>query len=124
MTERELVSVNFQGTKAGGLIERVFGRDGLDETSVDRCELFTVEHGRHVNRSMVLPQDETMGRLRSARIITAWMPHTPAVAQAGGWPPKTAQRPRISWQSNNGLRPSIASTTSSTVISFAGRARQ
>ncbi|MCX7023916.1 MAG: Gfo/Idh/MocA family oxidoreductase [Spirochaetes bacterium] len=71
MTEREVVSVNFQGTKAGGLIERVFGRDGLDATSVDRCELFTVEHGRHVNRSLILPQDESMGRLRSARNFVA-----------------------------------------------------
>jgi predicted dehydrogenase len=66
MTEREIVSMSFQGTKAGGLVERVFGRDGLDDTSVDRCLLFTVEHGKQVNRNIVLPQDESMGRLGSA----------------------------------------------------------
>jgi predicted dehydrogenase len=66
MTERELVSVTFQGTKAGGLIERVFARDGLDETSADRCEFFAAEHGKQVNRTLKLPFDESMGRLRSA----------------------------------------------------------
>jgi predicted dehydrogenase len=66
MTEREIVQVAFQGTKAGGCIERLFERDGIDETSVDRCELYTLEHGRHVDRSIQVPQDESMGRLRSA----------------------------------------------------------
>ena len=65
MTERETVSVAFQGTKAGGLIERVFAEDGLDETSTDRCELYTVDHGRQVNREIVVDKDESMGRLRS-----------------------------------------------------------
>jgi predicted dehydrogenase len=67
MTEREVVSMSFQGTKAGGLIERLFGVDGLDDTSVDRCELFTVEHGAQVNRRIVRVPDESMGRLGSAR---------------------------------------------------------
>ncbi|GAB1483026.1 hypothetical protein MASR2M78_18420 [Treponema sp.] len=71
MTERETVSVNFQGTKAGGLIERLFERDGLDDTGIDRCEVFTLEHGRHVNKAIILPQDETMGRLRSAENFIA-----------------------------------------------------
>jgi predicted dehydrogenase len=66
MTEREVVSVAFQGTKAGGLIERIFEQDGLDETSHDRCEFYAVEHGRHVNKKVLVAQDETMGRLRSA----------------------------------------------------------
>jgi predicted dehydrogenase len=66
MTERELVAMSFQGSKAGGLVERTFVRDGLDDTSIDRCELYTVDHGRQVNRRIVLPQDESMGRLRSA----------------------------------------------------------
>jgi predicted dehydrogenase len=65
MTERELATVTFQGTKAGGCIERIFERDGIDETSIDRCELYTVEHHRHVNRAIQMPQDESMGRLRS-----------------------------------------------------------
>jgi predicted dehydrogenase len=66
MTEREIVSMSFQGTKAGGLVERSFGRDGLDETSIDRCELFTSEHGTQVNRKILVPFDETMGRLGAA----------------------------------------------------------
>ncbi|HUW41680.1 MAG TPA: Gfo/Idh/MocA family oxidoreductase [Rectinemataceae bacterium] len=66
MTERELVAMSFQGSKAGGLIERTFARDGLDDTSLDRCELYTVEHGRQVNRHIGIPVDESMGRLRSA----------------------------------------------------------
>ncbi len=67
MTERETASVVFQGTKAGGMIERLFGVDGIDETSTDRCELYTVEHGRHVNRSVIVKRDDAMGRLRSAQ---------------------------------------------------------
>ncbi|NLJ47127.1 MAG: Gfo/Idh/MocA family oxidoreductase [Treponema sp.] len=65
MSERETVSVTFQGTKAGGVVERLFGVDGIDETSVDRCQLFTVEHGRQVNRNIIVPRDDAMGRLRS-----------------------------------------------------------
>ncbi|HRY55919.1 MAG TPA: Gfo/Idh/MocA family oxidoreductase [Spirochaetia bacterium] len=66
MTEREIVQASFQGTKAGGLVQRLFARDGIDATSTDRCELYTVEHGRHVDRRIQVPQDESMGRLASA----------------------------------------------------------
>ncbi len=66
MTERELVSMCFQGSKAGGLVQRTFSRDGLDETSADRCELYTVEHGAQVNRKILVPFDESMGRLSAA----------------------------------------------------------
>jgi len=66
MNQREEVSVAFQGTKAGGLVRRLFGVDGIDATAQDACELYTLEHGRMVNRSIVVPPDETMGRLRSA----------------------------------------------------------
>lgn len=66
MNEREVVSVVFQGTKAGGKVERLFARDGLDETSVDTCRLFTEEYGRQVNRDIIVPQDEAMGRIANA----------------------------------------------------------
>lgn len=66
MNKREEVSVVFQGTKAGGIVQRLFGKDGLDETAIDACELYTHENGRPVNRSVVVPADETMGRTRSA----------------------------------------------------------
>ena len=66
MIKREEVSVTFQGTKAGGLVRRLFGRDGLDETAIDTCELYTHENGRPVNREIIVTADETMGRTRSA----------------------------------------------------------
>jgi predicted dehydrogenase len=66
MNRREEVSVTFQGQKAGGLVRRLFGRDGLDDTSLDACELYVQEQGRSVNRDIVAPADPTMGRVRSA----------------------------------------------------------
>ena len=66
MNHREEVSVTFQGSKAGGLVRRLFGTDGLDQTAIDACQLYTLENGRHVNRDIVVPADETMGRTRSA----------------------------------------------------------
>lgn len=66
MNKREEVSVTFQGRKAGGCIKRLFGRDGLDETSIDSCELYSQENGNPVNREIITPADETMGRIRSA----------------------------------------------------------
>lgn len=66
MNKREEVSVTFQGTKAGGLVQRLFGIDGLDGTAIDTCELYTHEHGRPVNRSITVMPDQPMGRVRSA----------------------------------------------------------
>lgn len=66
MVRGEEVSVTFQGRKAGGTVRRVFGTDGLDQTATDTCELYTLEHGRMVNRSVLVPPDESMGRTRSA----------------------------------------------------------
>ena len=60
MNRGEEVSVTFQGTKAGGLVRRLFGTDGLDNTAIDTCELYVQENGNSV------PADETMGRTRSA----------------------------------------------------------
>ncbi|EDY81489.1 Oxidoreductase family, NAD-binding Rossmann fold protein [Verrucomicrobiia bacterium DG1235] len=66
LVKREEVSVVFQGTGAGGKIERLFGVDGLDETSIDSCELYTQEGGNSVNRSVLTEPCEDMGRSRSA----------------------------------------------------------
>lgn len=66
MNRREEVSVTFQGRKAGGTVRRLFGTDGLDDTAVDACELYVQEHGRSVNREIVVPADESMGRVRAA----------------------------------------------------------
>jgi predicted dehydrogenase len=66
LVKREEVSVTFQGTKAGGLVQRLFGSDGLDQTAIDTCELYVQENGRSVNRTIVVPPDESMGRIESA----------------------------------------------------------
>jgi len=66
MNKREEVSVVFQGAKAGGLVQRLFATDGIDATATDACELYVQEHGRSVNRTILVPPDETMGRVRSA----------------------------------------------------------
>lgn len=71
MVKREEVSVTFQGTKAGGRIERLFGTDGLDETAVDSCELYTQNDGRSVNRVLTVEACEDMGRMRSAENFVA-----------------------------------------------------
>ena len=67
MNKREEVSVTFQGTKAGGMIRRLFGVDGLDKTAIDDCELYVQENGRSVNRSIITEPDEDMGRIRAAK---------------------------------------------------------
>lgn len=66
MIKREEVSVTFQGTKAGGMVQRLFGIDGMDDTSIDKCELYVQENGKSVNKSIVVEKDETMGRVRAA----------------------------------------------------------
>ncbi|MES2709794.1 MAG: Gfo/Idh/MocA family oxidoreductase [Verrucomicrobiota bacterium] len=66
MIKREEVSVVFQGTKAGGKVERLFGIDGLDNTAIDACELYVQENGNSVNRSITTPACEDMGRIGSA----------------------------------------------------------
>ncbi|MFD2256229.1 Gfo/Idh/MocA family protein [Luteolibacter algae] len=66
MVKREEVSVVFQGTKAGGKVERLFGRDGLDETAIDTCELYVQENGNSVDRTITTEACEDMGRIHSA----------------------------------------------------------
>ncbi|MDR3341941.1 MAG: Gfo/Idh/MocA family oxidoreductase [Treponema sp.] len=66
MNEREVVSVVFQGAKAGGKIERLFGRDGLDETAIDTCALYIEENGNQADVHIKTEFDETMGRVSAA----------------------------------------------------------
>ena len=40
MNKREEVSVTFQGTTAGGMVRRLFGKDGVDSTAEDTCEMY------------------------------------------------------------------------------------
>jgi predicted dehydrogenase len=66
MNERELVSVTFQGTRAGGKVERLFGVDGIDATSIDSCRLFIEEYGNQVDLDIHTEKDESMGRIGNA----------------------------------------------------------
>jgi predicted dehydrogenase len=66
MVKREEVSVVFQGTRAGGKVERLFGRDGLDDGALDACELYVQENGNSVNRVIITPSCTDMGRSQSA----------------------------------------------------------
>jgi predicted dehydrogenase len=66
MNERELVSVTFQGTKGGGKVERLFGVDGVDATSVDSCRLFVEEYGNQADLDIKTEKDESMGRIGNA----------------------------------------------------------
>lgn len=67
MIRREEVSVTFQGQKAGGMVQRLFGIDGMDDTSIDACELYVQENGNSVNKDIIVARDESMGRIRSAQ---------------------------------------------------------
>lgn len=66
MVKREEVSVNFQGTKAGGKVERLFGQDGIDETAIDTCELYVQENGESMDKTITVEASEDMGRIASA----------------------------------------------------------
>jgi predicted dehydrogenase len=66
MVKREEASVVFQGTGAGGKVERLFRCDGIDETAIDTCELYVQENGCSVNRTVTLPECVDMGRISSA----------------------------------------------------------
>jgi len=66
MVKREEVSVVFQGTQAGGKVERLFGTDGLDDTAIDTCELYVQEDGKSVNKVLRAEECLDMGRINSA----------------------------------------------------------
>ncbi len=65
MNAREEVSVTFQGSKSGGMIRRLFGRDGIDDTAIDDCQIYSMEYGKPVNKRIITEPDEKMGRERA-----------------------------------------------------------
>ena len=72
MNKREEASVTFQGTKAGGMIRRQFGKDGIDSTAIDTCEMyFQSASGAPADRTIPAAKDETMGRVRAAENFIA-----------------------------------------------------
>ncbi len=66
LVKREEVSVVFQGVKAGGKVERLFGTDGLDDTAIDACELYLQEGAQRTDRRIETEPCEDMGRVDSA----------------------------------------------------------
>jgi predicted dehydrogenase len=66
MVRTEVASVEFQGTKGGGRVERVFKLGGTDETATDVCEFYRQQHGLPVNETLAVEPCEDMGRVRSA----------------------------------------------------------
>ncbi len=66
LVKREEVSVVFQGTRAGGKIERLFGTDGLDDTAIDTCEIYRQENGQRMDQTVEVESCPDMGRSRSA----------------------------------------------------------
>ncbi len=66
LVQREEVSVVFQGVKAGGKVERLFGTDGLDDTAIDTCEFYTQDGATRVDRTIEVEPCEDMGRIGSA----------------------------------------------------------
>ena len=66
MIKREEVSVVFQGVKAGGKVERLFGTDGMDDTAIDTCELYTQESGKRIDKTIEVEECQDMGRINSA----------------------------------------------------------
>jgi hypothetical protein len=71
MVKREEVSVVFQGTAAGGKVERLFESDGLDDTAIDTCEIYVQEGGKSVNKTIAVEDCQAMGRSRSPRLSVA-----------------------------------------------------
>ena len=66
MVEREEVSVVFQGKSGGGKVERLFGDDGLDDTAIDKLEVYKQTDGKSVNEQISVEECPDMGRARSA----------------------------------------------------------
>jgi predicted dehydrogenase len=64
---REHVYSTLMGTKAGASLERVFSVDGVDDSSIDTCELYTQENGVPVNRSLIVEPDPAMGRVNAVK---------------------------------------------------------
>ncbi|MEI6499538.1 MAG: Gfo/Idh/MocA family oxidoreductase [Armatimonadota bacterium] len=63
--KREHVYSTLMGTNAGASLERVFGIDGVDDSSIDTLELYSQENGAAVNRSLIVEPDPFMGRLNA-----------------------------------------------------------
>ena len=71
LVKQEEVSVVFQGSKAGGKVERLFGKDGLDDTAIDTFEIYYQDNGKSIDKTLQVEPCEDMGRARSAQNFIA-----------------------------------------------------
>ena len=67
MIEREETSVALQGTKEGVRLRRLFGKDGIDSTATDTCDVFRMTaRGARKDGPLTRRHDEALGRYRAA----------------------------------------------------------
>jgi len=64
---RERVACVMQGTKGGVLLERTFGKDGIDDTAIDRCVIVRQQYGQPSNDEFAGLLDPYMGRRASVK---------------------------------------------------------
>ena len=67
MIEREETSVTLQGTKEGVRLRRLFGKDGIDSTAEDTCDVYRMTaKGARKDGPLTKRHDEALGRYRAA----------------------------------------------------------
>lgn len=64
---KERVACVMQGSKGGVLLERTFGKDGIDDTAMDKCVIVRQFHGQPSNDEFVGLLDPYMGRRASVK---------------------------------------------------------
>lgn len=64
---KERVACVMQGTKGGVLLERTFGKDGVDDTAIDKCVIVRQSYGQPSNDEFVGLLDPYMGRRASIK---------------------------------------------------------
>ena len=64
---KERVACVLQGSKGGVLLERTFGKDGVDDTAIDKCIIVRQNNGQPSNDEFVGLLDPFMGRRASVK---------------------------------------------------------
>lgn len=64
---KERVACALQGSKGGVLLERTFGKDGVDDTAIDKCIIVRQNSGQPSNDEFVGLLDPFMGRRASVK---------------------------------------------------------
>jgi len=64
---KERVACVMQGSKGGVMLERTFGKDGVDDTAIDKCIIVRQSYGQPSNDEFVGLLDPFMGRRASVK---------------------------------------------------------